>query len=234
MNTIETTDKIVIETGAAPIYTILWLHGLGASGHDFVPVVRELNLLPPPALRFIFPHAPLIPVTINGGYVMRAWYDIISTSIEQHADSTGIKSAINQVNSFIKTENSNGVPPENIILAGFSQGAVIALAAGLQYPERLGGILALSGYLPNPQQAVESAHPANRNTPVFIGHGKADSLVPFALGESVFTILKKAHWPVHFYAYPIQHTVSAEEINDIRQWIADRSGQLKVQVTPTE
>ncbi len=215
-------DYIEINSSATPVGTVIWLHGLGADGQDFVPVAQELNLPPQLPLRFIFPHAPFQPVTINNGYVMRAWYDIVSMHIDQHADEKGIQNAIERVHTLIAQEEQKGIPTHRIILAGFSQGAVVTLAAGLHYPKKLAGLLALSGYLPNPQEATRTASVANQQTAIFIGHGTADTIVPCQLGETVATVLKQAGYPVSWHPYDIPHTVCAEEMRDIRQWMIDQ------------
>lgn len=198
---------------------VIWLHGLGADGYDFVPIVRELHLPDTLPLKFIFPHAPEMPVTINQGYVMRAWYDIVAPSIDQHADQTGIQQSQQQIIQLIEQQEQNGMAAEKIILAGFSQGAVMALMTGLNYPKRLAGLIGLSGYLPSPDLTLKNAHPANANTPIFLAHGKEDSVVPFVLGERVHHALQRHHYPVTWRAYEMPHSVCSEEINDISQWL---------------
>lgn len=199
--------------------TIIWLHGLGADGSDFVPIVPELNLPATMGVRFVFPHAPNMPITINNGYEMRAWYDIASLSIDGNVDEAGIAKSRTFVTQLIKNELARGIKTENIILAGFSQGAVIALATGLCYPQRLGGLLALSGYLSLTEEALQNAGTANQHTPLFIGHGTDDPVVPYALGQSAYTRLKQKGYTVEWNSYPMSHSVCAAEISDIGQWI---------------
>ncbi len=201
--------------------SVIWLHGLGADGHDFAPIVPELKLHNDLPLRFIFPHAPMQPVTINNGYVMRAWFDIQSMDIHQKIDEKGIHASIQIVNGLIQTEVDAGIPIEKIVLAGFSQGAVIALMAGLHYPKSLAGIMALSGFLPHAESLLTKANPANATTPIFIGHGREDFVVPFPLGERTADVLIKNHYNVTAKYYSIAHTVSLEEINDISRWLKD-------------
>lgn len=198
-------------------HTIIWLHGLGADGNDFAPIVPELHLPAALGVRFIFPHAPIRPVTINNGYEMRAWYDIASLAIAGQVDHAGIAESNAFVHDLIEKEVARGISTENIMLAGFSQGAVIALTTGLTYPERLGGIMALSGYLP--PEALQKAHVANQSTPLFLAHGQDDPVVPFMLGEAALTALKAAGYAVEWHAYPMPHSVCPAEINDISLWI---------------
>lgn len=210
---------IEVKPKTPAIGTIIWLHGLGADGNDFAPIVRELNVAERLPLHFIFPHAPMRAVTINSGYVMRAWYDIVSTNIDSHADQQGIDESVAQLQLLIENEINSGIPSEKIILAGFSQGAVIALTTGLTYADKLGGILALSGYLPNPEQALQFAAPANKHTPIFLGHGTEDNIVPHNLGEKLYTALKEHRFPVSWHSYAMSHSVCYEEIQDIAKWL---------------
>ncbi|MDX1902180.1 MAG: alpha/beta hydrolase-fold protein [Gammaproteobacteria bacterium] len=214
----EENDKIEINPSGPSRGSVIWLHGLGASGDDFVPVARELNTLGF-NLRFIFPHAPMQPVTINGGYVMRAWYDIVSLSIDSHADTSGMEKTEQTIHALIQAEEKNGTPTEKIILAGFSQGAVMALLTGLRYPKKLAGILALSGYLPHPNETIANAPKKNHATPIFIGHGTADTIVPCILGKTVFDALQHAQYSVEWHDYLMPHSVCMEEVADIAQWM---------------
>lgn len=210
-------SSIEMNPQTQPIGSVIWLHGLGADGSDFVPIVQELNLPATLPIRFVFPNAPTMPVTINNGFVMRAWYDILSFSIENHADHTGIQTSTQKIYELIEHEKNLGIPANKIILAGFSQGAVIALTTGLSYPEQLGGIIALSGYLPNADQILQqSAHPS---LPIFLGHGIEDPIVPSALGESAFHLLQKSHSAIEWHIYRMAHSVCAEEIIDIKQFL---------------
>lgn len=212
---------IELNPKTTPLGSVIWLHGLGADGHDFVPIVSELKLPDTLPLRFVFPHAPLMPVTINGGYVMRAWYDIISTTIERHADQAGIEASTAKVRALIAHEESLGIPTEKIVLAGFSQGAVIALTTALTFPQHLAGILALSGYLPQAENVLQNASAANRATSIFLGHGIADAIVPPALGEQAYHLLEKHEYKVSSHRYDMGHSVCAEEIADIAEWLKE-------------
>lgn len=211
--------SVQIEPTVAAQYSIIWLHGLGADGNDFVPIVPELNLPSDKPIRFIFPHAPVIPVSVNLGYEMPAWYDIYGPALNEKIDRAGINQSVDEITKLIQHEESRGIPSQHIILAGFSQGAVIALTTGLACDRTLGGILALSGYLPNSDQVIQETHLANKQTPIFIGHGTDDPIVPYALGQAMYLDLKQAGHPVTFHGYPMQHSVCAEEIVDISAWI---------------
>ncbi len=215
----ERLSAIEINPSSSPIGSIIWLHGLGADGSDFVPVVQELKLPATLPLRFVFPNAPTLPVTINNGYHMPAWYDIVSFSIDQQADEAGIALSSQKIRALIEHEKNRGLPAEKIILAGFSQGAVMALTTGLTYPERLGGMIALSGYLPRADEILQQATIANQSIPIFIGHGLEDSIVPYLLGKNAFQLLKKNNDAVEWHAYAMQHSVCAEEIVDIRAFL---------------
>jgi phospholipase/carboxylesterase len=199
--------------------TIIWLHGLGADGHDFTPIVPEMQLPNDHSIRFIFPHAPTMPVTVNQGYVMRAWYDIYELSSLAKVDKAGIANSVKLVNELIEKEISKGISSENIFLAGFSQGAVIALITGLTYPAPLAGVIALSGYFPLAADTLKTAAPANKTLPIFIAHGTEDTAVPYALGEGSYTTLKQAGYAPSLHRYPIAHGVCADEISDISKWI---------------
>ncbi len=217
----ELLSCIEINPESPAIGSIIWLHGLGADGNDFAPIVRELNVAERLPLRFVFPHAPMRAVTINSGYVMRAWYDIVSMNIDSHADQAGIDESVYQLKQLIENEINLGIPSEKIILAGFSQGAVIALTTGLTFSEKLGGLLALSGYLPNAEQTLQILAPANKNIPIFLGHGTDDNVVPFSLGEKVYSALKHHKQPVSWHSYAMSHSVCYEEIQDIAKWLID-------------
>jgi len=203
----------------APIGSVLWLHGLGADGHDFVPVVPELDLPKTLPLRFIFPHAPLRPVTINNGYVMRAWFDIYGVSLDMEIDEEGIGQSVALVNQWIADEIKRGISADKIILAGFSQGAVIALHAGLRYPERLGGILALSGALPAAERLFSERSPANDGLPIFIAHGSEDTVIPMMLGQASAQLLEKKGYQTTWRSYQMPHSVCHQEIQDIAKWL---------------
>ena len=211
---------IEISTGQTVQASVIWLHGLGASGHDFEPIVPELNLPDIPAVRFIFPHAPIRPVTVNGGFEMRAWYDIAEQTIDRDIDHTGIRETSGLVQQLIDREIDRGIAASSIILAGFSQGAVIALEVGLRFQPRLAGIIALSTYL-----ADRNRVPAG-NMPIFMGHGSMDPVVPVGLGQSARVALEKSGHTVEWHQYTMEHSVCMEEISAIGNWITARFKRL--------
>jgi phospholipase/carboxylesterase len=211
-----------IETHANPRHAVIWLHGLGADGHDFEPIVPELVDPAWPALRFVFPHAPVRPITINGGMPMRAWYDISGQEIAQRQDKAGIRASIGLLGELIEREVARGVPAQNILLAGFSQGGAIVLAGGLRYTSKLCGIIALSTYLPMAEKTDAEASAANRGTPVFMAHGMLDPTISHALGEMSRDYLVQRGYAVEWHAYPMAHSVCAEEIADLKRWIGTR------------
>lgn len=215
-----TDDPIEIGPAEAE-HAIIWLHGLGADGHDFEPIVPELHLADIP-VRFIFPHAPVRPVTINGGMAMRAWYDIRSPQIEQAEDESGIRQSQSQLESLIQREIDRGIDSQCIILAGFSQGGAIALQTGLRYTKPLGGILALSTYLPLVQSFAAECSDANHAIPIFMAHGRFDPIVPLSLAEDSLHFLQEAGYPVEWKVYPMPHQVCLDEINDIGLWLRQR------------
>lgn len=210
---------IEINPNSPPDKCVIWLHGLGADGSDFVSLVPELRLPPSLAVRFIFPHAPTMPVTLNSGYVMRAWFDIYDARIESKIDETGIYQSKKLVEELIQNEISRGIAPNNIILAGFSQGAVMALITGLSYPQPLGGLIALSGFLPLAEKILQQTAPANCHLPLFIAHGTEDAMVPYPLGKATYVTLSQAGHPASWHSYPMGHGVCAEEIEDISHWM---------------
>ncbi|HET8554898.1 MAG TPA: carboxylesterase [Rhodanobacteraceae bacterium] len=219
MDTLPTVES---ETGADPRYSILWLHGLGADGNDFSPIVPELVAEDWPALRFVFPHAPVRPVTVNGGMAMRAWYDIAGIDIASRQDEMGIRASIVAVEALIAREVERGVPCERIFLAGFSQGGAIALAAGLRHAAQLAGIIALSTYLPLHEKTVNELADGNRDTAIFQAHGTADPVVAPTLGTMTRDWLREAGYHVDWHDYPMGHQVCAEEIADLRAWLSPR------------
>ncbi|MBB6185062.1 alpha/beta hydrolase [Oleiagrimonas soli] len=219
MTLLETVEK---ETAAAPTHSILWLHGLGADGHDFMPIIPVLTAPEWPALRFVFPHAPVRPVTVNGGMAMRAWYDIKGMDIADKQDADGIRASVQAVEALIAREVERGVPVERIVLAGFSQGGAIALNAGLRHAQRLAGIVALSTYLPLAASLADERATANAHTPIFWGHGSQDPVVPQALGEQSRDMLAGLGYAVDWHSYPMAHQVSVEEIADLRAWLGAR------------
>ena len=218
----ELLEYIEVNTSDSPEYSVIWMHGLGADGHDFEPIVPYLGLPPAAAVRFIFPHALMRPITINGGAVMRAWYDIIEISINRGQDEAGIKHSAGKIRDLIDHEIKRGIPASKIVLAGFSQGGAMALHVGLRYPQRLAGIMALSAYLMFPERLQTELSETNSATPVFLGHGTQDPMVPFALGQAVQSTLEAGLWPVEWHSYPITHSVSQEEIADIGRWLQGR------------
>ncbi len=217
--------NITLETGPAPKHSFIWLHGLGADGGDFVPIADEIEL--PVAVRYIFPHAPMRPVTINGGYVMRAWYDIpagaasgaISDNITRQEDSAGIHASQLEIEKLIAQEKQRGVEPGHIFLAGFSQGGAIALHTGLRQSTRLGGIVALSTYLPLARTVHTEASAAAKNTPIFMAHGREDTVISYALGRSSADELLRQGYGLDWHSYAMPHAVCPEEIDDIGRWL---------------
>lgn len=213
---------VEIETAANPKHAVIWLHGLGADGHDFEPIVPELVDRAWPALRFVFPHAPVRPVTVNGGIPMRAWYDIAGMDIAQKQDEAGIRASIGELEQLIAREVERGIAAENIVLAGFSQGGAIVLAGGVRHAQKLGGIVALSTYLPLAEKTAAEASAANRAIPIFQGHGSADPIVPQALGTLSRDHLQSLGYAVEWHSYPMAHQVCMEEIVELRRWLGAR------------
>lgn len=212
-------ENIEIETAPNPEIAIVWLHGLGADGNDFVPIVRELDLSRLPGIRFVFPHANTMPVTINGGYVMRSWYDIVATDLVRREDEAGLRASQLQVEALIAREKARGIPASRIILAGFSQGCAMTLQTGLRHPEPLAGMMCLSGYLPLAGVAGAERNEASLSTPIFMAHGVQDPVVPFARAEDSRKVLESLGYQVEWHAYQMQHTLCLEEVQDIAKWI---------------
>ena len=210
---------VEIETGPNPVASIIWLHGLGADGHDFEPIIPELRLPSATAIRFVFPHAPFRPVTVNGGATMRAWYDIAFDEKGIHQNEAHIRASEQGLRALIKRENERGIECGRIVLAGFSQGAAIALHTGLRHTESLAGIMALSMPLPLAEKLPTELNTANAQVPVFLAHGTMDRVVPYAVGEIAHTLLEKIGVPVEWHSYPMEHSLSLEEVNDIRGWL---------------
>ena len=210
---------IELNTGADPAGTIIWMHGLGADGWDFVPIVRELPLPEDLELRFIFPHAPVRPVTINNGMEMRAWYDIAMNDIARLPDERGIRESQAAVEQLIARERSRGMPAERIVLTGFSQGGAIALQAGLRHASRLGGIVALSTYLALEESLEAEAASANKVTPIFMGHGTEDAIVPLRLADMSRAALERRGYRVEWHTWPMPHAVCGEEIEAMAQFL---------------
>jgi phospholipase/carboxylesterase len=208
------------QTGESPKCAVIWLHGLGADGHDFEPIVDEFDFDQLPALRFVFPHAPMRAVTINGGFVMRAWYDIISPDFAPgREEAEDLAQSAQQVAALIARENERGIPDARIVLAGFSQGGVLALHAGLRHPQRLAGILALSCYLPMADKLAAKASKANRDVPIFMAHGQNDPVIPFDFGKRSSKLLKAEKYAVEWHSYAAEHSVCYEELQDIEAWL---------------
>ncbi|PWT72316.1 MAG: carboxylesterase [Proteobacteria bacterium] len=218
----ESLPAIELEIGPRPVFSVIWMHGLGADGNDFVPVVGELGLDGVP-VRFVFPHAPMRPVTINGGYVMRAWYDITYEDLSLKEDEKGVRESQEAVERLIAREVSRGVAPDHVLLAGFSQGGAIALQTGLRHAHRLGGILALSTYLPLPESIEQERSDANRNVPILMAHGTEDPIVPLKLAQASCSRLLTLGYPVEWHEYAMPHSVCEEEIEDIGRWLRART-----------
>lgn len=211
----KTLDAIEIETGPDPRYAIIWMHGLGADGNDFAPLVPELKLNGLGPVRFVFPHAPVRPVTINNGMAMRAWYDIYMPDLVRREDEAGLRASQQAIEAIISREKARGIPAERIVLAGFSQGCAMALQTGLRHPEKLAGIIGLSGYLPLAASAQTERHPANQDTPIFLAHGTMDPVVAFERSQATLEALQTMGYQVTFKTYPMPHSVCLEEIQDI-------------------
>jgi phospholipase/carboxylesterase len=216
---LETVERV---TAPDPTWSIVWLHGLGADGNDFAPIVPELLRPRWPALRFVFPHAPVRPVTLNGGMRMRAWYDIRDLDLHSRADETGVRESIAQVEALIAREGERGVPPARVVLAGFSQGGAIALATAIRRESPLAGVMALSTYLPLGASTAAEATAAGKRTPVFMAHGTQDPVVRPEWGAASRDALQAFGVPVQWHAYPMPHSVCAEEVADIATWLTAR------------
>ena len=208
-------ETVEIATDDHPEAAVIWMHGLGADGNDFVPIVRELDLSECPAIRFIFPHAETMPVTINNGYVMRAWYDILGMDLVRREDEIGLRKSQQQIEQLIAREIERGIPAERIILAGFSQGCAMTLQTGLRYPKKLAGMLCLSGYLPLADKLAAERSEANRSTPIFMAHGRVDPVVQIARAETSRDFLTSLGYAIEWKDYSMPHSVCEEEIDDI-------------------
>jgi phospholipase/carboxylesterase len=212
-------DVIEAESGDNPTATILILHGLGADGNDFVPVAEELQLDAVGPVRFIFPHAPMIPVTINGGFRMRAWYDILGTEEKGVQDATGLHRSRQLVEALLKREKERGIAANRIVLAGFSQGCALSLLTGLRHGERLAGIAGLSGYLPLAETTATERHPANNDTPIFLAHGTHDEMIALERAEATRDALQRLGYPVEWHEYLMGHSVTPLEIEELNAWL---------------
>jgi phospholipase/carboxylesterase len=212
-------EHIVVDTAPEPAVSIIWMHGLGADGNDFVPFVRELDLTGLPAIRFIFPHANTMPVTINGGYVMRAWYDIKMNDLGRMEDEAGLRASQAQVEALIAQEKARGIPASRIILAGFSQGCAMTLQTGLRHPEPLAGLMCLSGYVPLADKISNERSEASLKTPIFMVHGQHDGVIPIARAQQSRDLLKALGYSVEWHDYYMQHSLCQEEVDDISAWL---------------
>ena len=224
-NATDLLETIEEETGPSPQWAVIWLHGLGADGHDFAPLVPELVRPDWPSLRFVFPHAPVRAVTINNGVRMRAWYDIVGMDFPTRADSEGVDQSILQTGALIDREHARGIDPQRILLAGFSQGGAIALAAGLRRKAPLAGLIALSTYLPGAEAAGESIGNGATTQPIFMAHGAADPVIPITYAERSAQLLQSFGFEVQWHRYPMAHQVCAEEISALGDWMAQRFAQ---------
>jgi phospholipase/carboxylesterase len=215
-------ETIEIETAPNPAAAVIWMHGLGADGNDFAPIVPELALGSLPAVRFIFPHAPMQPVTLNNGQVMRAWYDVSFGDLEgrsRQADEKGVRTSQAAIGKLIARENKRGIASRQIVVAGFSQGGAIALEAGLRYPERLAGIMALSTYLPLAAKLEAEASAQNKDVPIFFAHGSHDPVIPLPMAVASRDKLRELGYNVDWHEYPMQHSVCMVEVADISAWL---------------
>jgi phospholipase/carboxylesterase len=218
----KTLEAIEVETGAKPEASVIWMHGLGADGNDFVPIVHELDLSGAPAVRFVFPHAPMQPVSINNGYVMRAWYDVRWGDLEgrtKQADEQGVRASQTAIVQLIEREISRGIPVGEIVLAGFSQGGAVALQTALRYPQKLAGVMALSTYLPLAESFAQEASAENRRIPIFMAHGLDDGVIQHTVGAQSRDVLVQNGYDVEWHEYPMQHSVCLEEIAHIGDFL---------------
>lgn len=212
-------QTIELHAGEAPRASVIMLHGLGADGTDFLSFADELALAAVGPLRWVFPRAPVQPVTINGGMPMRAWYDILGAELDRREDEAGLRDSFGQTQALIEREVARGVPAERIVLAGFSQGCAVTLGAGLRHGQRLAGLAGMSGYLPLASTTAAERGTANRNTPIFLAHGRDDEVVPLARGQAAREALAGLGHAVAWHDYPIEHTLSIEEVRDLNRWL---------------
>ena len=212
-------ETIEIETGPQPVATVIVLHGLGADGNDFVPIAQQLELAAVGPVRFVFPHAPIIPVTINNGYRMRAWYDILGQDLTRREDEAGLRQSLAAVEELLAREKERGVAASRIVLAGFSQGCAVALMTGVRHKERLAGMVGLSGYLPLAQSTGGERSDANALAPIFLGHGQHDNVVDIERAKASLELLRGLGYEVAWHEYPMAHPVCMEEIADLNRWL---------------
>ncbi len=210
-------QTVEVDAKGTPSASVIWLHGLGADGYDFHPLVPELGL--PQSVRFVFPHAPQRPVTINGGYVMRAWYDILESGLNHRQDEAGVRESCGLIEALIQRENERGVPCSRIVLAGFSQGGAMTLFTGLRHAEPLAGLVVLSAYLPLAEKTLAELRTENLSTPIFMAHGSYDPMVPLTLGQVGRDRLLERGAQVSWHTYPMQHSVCDQEVSDIANWL---------------
>jgi phospholipase/carboxylesterase len=220
---VELPETVELTTGDEPVGTVIWLHGLGADGHDFEPIVPELRLPDSLPLRFVFPHAPVRPITINAGMSMRAWYDIYSLDAHGRSDEAGIRESSAILVSLLEREKARGIKPEKILLAGFSQGGAIAIHTAMRSPEKLAGLMALSTWLPMPEafaaEVVDNPDAGDTALPIFMAHGSQDPMLPVQMGRDAKELMIRNGFDVEWHEYPMAHQVCVEEINDIRSWM---------------
>jgi len=212
-------EAIEIETAPSPTRTVIVLHGLGDSGHGFAPVAEELDLSALGPVRFVLPHAPERPVTVNGGYVMRAWYDILGTDLARVEDEPGLRQSVTEIEALIARENARGIASSHIVLMGFSQGCAMTLLAGLRHRERLAGLAGLSGYLPLAATTAAERSEANRDVPLFLAHGTQDPVVHYPRGVASRDALAALGYAIEWHEYPMPHSVCAQEIADLNRWL---------------
>ena len=212
-------ENIEIDSAPNPTAAIIWMHGLGADGKDFVPMVRELDLAGLPGIRFVFPHAGMMPVTVNGGYVMRAWYDINNADLARREDEGGLRASQAQIEALIAREKARGIPASRIVLAGFSQGCAMTLQTGLRHPETLAGLMCLSGYVPLADKAEAERSAQSQATPIFMAHGRGDGVIPIFRAEQSRDLLVKLGYQVEWHEYMMQHSLCQEEVDDMSAWL---------------
>ena len=214
-----TLETLELQSGDAPTASIIVLHGLGADGNDFVPIAKELDLSAIGAARFVFPHAPVRPVTINGGHRMRAWYDILGADLVRREDEAGLRASMADVQALLDREAARGIPPSRTVLMGFSQGCAMALLTGVRAPQRLAGVVGLSGYLPLAASTAAERSVANQAVPIFLGHGRFDPVVALARGTESRDTLRALGYQPDWFDYPMEHSVCAQEISDLNRWL---------------
>lgn len=219
-------ESITINPSTPAKISIIWLHGLGADGNDFVPIAQQLHTFTSLPIRFIFPHAPLRAVTLNGGYVMRAWYDIFGLNLNTREDRLGLQKSAQNIEALIENEIASGLSSKQIALAGFSQGGAMALYTALRYTQPLAGIIALSTYLPMRETLIQEANHTNQSIPIFMAHGQQDNVIPFHWAELSHDSLKQHGYKVNWHNYPIGHSVSTEEVSDIIRWLTTNVAAL--------